>query len=88
MIEAGAPSTGSRNTPGSGVVPATPGAVMVALPEVPRNAERAQSEGRVAEVRSGNKAANNTSIIKAGTPPEGYPGPMPYLNVELLYVAV
>jgi len=40
MIEAGAPSTVSRNTPGSGVVPATPGAVMVALPEAPRNAQR------------------------------------------------
>jgi hypothetical protein len=39
MREAGAPSTVSRNTPGSGVVPATPGAVMVAPPEVPRNVE-------------------------------------------------
>jgi hypothetical protein len=45
MIEAGAPSTEE----GSLVlreVPAPPGVVILALPEVPRNAERAQSEGR------------------------------------------
>jgi hypothetical protein len=50
MREAGGPSTSSRNTPGSGVVPAPPGIVMVALPEVPRNAEGAQCVGRVAVV--------------------------------------
>src|SRR5215208_929850 len=38
MIEAGAPSTGGWG------VPAPPGVVMVAPLEVPRNAERAQSE--------------------------------------------
>ena len=50
MREAGATSTGSRNTPGSGVVPAPPGIDMVALPEVPRNAEGAPCVGRVAVV--------------------------------------
>src|SRR5215204_1616854 len=40
--EAGAPSTGGW------VVPAPPGIVMVSPPEVPRNAERTQSEGRAA----------------------------------------
>jgi hypothetical protein len=30
-------------------VPAPPGIVILALPEVPRNAERAQSEGRAKE---------------------------------------
>ena len=46
MREAGAPSTSSRNTPGSGVVPATPGIDMVASPEIQRNTEREHSEGR------------------------------------------
>jgi hypothetical protein len=41
MIEAGAPST--EDAFGSGV-PAPPGRVMVAPPEVPRNASRAESE--------------------------------------------
>jgi len=44
MREAGVPSTGGW------VVPAPPGIVILALPTVPRNAERAQSEGRVVEV--------------------------------------
>src|SRR5215203_1071248 len=43
MREAGVPSTGGW------VVPAPPGVVMLAPPEVPRNAERAQSEGRIVE---------------------------------------
>jgi hypothetical protein len=50
MREADGPSTSSRNTPGSGIVPAPPGIVMVAPPEAPRNAEGAQSEGHVVEV--------------------------------------
>jgi hypothetical protein len=45
MREAGAPSTGGW------VVPAPPGIVMVSPPEVPRNAERAQSTGRAGEDR-------------------------------------
>src|SRR5215208_4622521 len=40
MREAGVPSTGGW------VVPAPPGILMVAPPEVPRNAQRAQSIGR------------------------------------------
>jgi hypothetical protein len=47
MIEAGAPSTGQLQS-ALGVVRAPPGGVMVALPEVPRNLEGVQSEGRVA----------------------------------------
>ena len=46
MLEAGVPSTGSRNTPGSGVVPATLGAVMVAPPEAPRNVQTGKAKGR------------------------------------------
>ena len=65
MREAGAPSTSSRNTPGSGVVPAPPGVVMVAPPEVPRNAEGAQSERpRCLTGARQNNAANNTRIIR------------------------
>src|SRR5215211_7348164 len=44
MIEAGAPSTASLAC-GRSVVPTPPGVVMVAPHEVPRNAERTQSEG-------------------------------------------
>jgi hypothetical protein len=47
MIEAGAPSTGESCHSALGGVPAPPGVVMVAPPEVPRNAEGAQREGRV-----------------------------------------
>jgi hypothetical protein len=62
MIEAGATSTRrSCNALGKGV-PAPPGVVMLAPPEVPRNAESAQSEGR-AEVM-GKSAAEDS--IKAG----------------------
>jgi hypothetical protein len=63
MIEAGAPSTGgSCSRP---PVPAPPGVVMVAPPEVPRNAQRAQCEGP----RQGGvpKSAAEDSI-KAGAP--------------------
>jgi hypothetical protein len=49
MIEAGAPRTSSRNTPGSGVVPGAPGVVMFSPPTTQRNASRMQSEGRVVE---------------------------------------
>src|SRR5215212_1916762 len=56
MIEAGAPSTGGW------VVPAPPGVVMVAPLEVPRNAERAQSERP--RQRAGDSAARG--IIEAG----------------------
>jgi hypothetical protein len=49
MIEAGATSTGSLTTHVS-VVPAPPGVYMVAPPEVPRNAQRAQSIGRARKV--------------------------------------
>jgi hypothetical protein len=67
MIEAGATSTRrSCNALGKGV-PAPPGVVMLAPPEVPRNAESAQSEGR-AEVMG--KSAAEDSIKAAG---EGMP---------------
>src|SRR5215211_2173642 len=47
MIEAGAPSTWKSCKCAFRGVPASSGVVMVAPPEVPRNAEGAQSEGRV-----------------------------------------
>jgi hypothetical protein len=62
MIEAGAPSTSSRNTPGSGVVPAPPGVDMVAPPATQRNASRTQSEDRA---RSGVKKSAAKGIIEA-----------------------
>jgi hypothetical protein len=46
MIEAGAPSTEEVARHLCGVVPAPLGVVMLAPPEVPRNASRAQTEGR------------------------------------------
>ena len=46
MIEAGAPRAIGRNTPGSGVVPGAPGVVMLAPPEVPRNAQPEKAKGR------------------------------------------
>jgi hypothetical protein len=61
MIEAGAPSTGQLQS-ALGVVPAPPGVVMLALPEVPRNAERAKSEGP--RQRRGKSAAQG--VIEAG----------------------
>jgi hypothetical protein len=67
MIEAGAPSTEEATRKLRlciGEVPAPPGIVMLAPPEVPRNAERAQCEGR-AKGRS--KSAAEASI-KAGAP--------------------
>ena len=48
MREAGEPSTWVQQCAIRSVVPAPPGVVMVAPPEVPRNAEGEQSEGRVA----------------------------------------
>ena len=48
MIEAGEPSTWVQQCAVRSVVRAPPGVVMVAPPEVPRNAEGEQSEGRVA----------------------------------------
>jgi hypothetical protein len=62
MIEAGAPSTSSRNTPGSGVVPAPPGVDMVAPPAIQRNASRTQSEDRA---RSGIKKSAAKGLIEA-----------------------
>jgi hypothetical protein len=44
-------------------VPAPPGALMVAPPEVPRNASRSQDEGRAARARE-RRAAKG--IIRAG----------------------
>ena len=63
MIEAGAPSTGGYVACSYGV-PAPPGVVMVSPPEVPRNAERGQSEGP-RQVRQVPSAAEG--IIRAGT---------------------
>ena len=51
------------------VVPAPPGVVMVAPPEVPRNAEGgAKRRPRCRRTEVGNNATNNTSIIKARRP--------------------
>ena len=47
MIEAGVTSRKELSNTVLGVVPAPPGIDMVASPEVPRNAEGAQGEGRV-----------------------------------------
>ena len=57
MREAGAPSTGGW------VVPAPPGIDMVAPPQVPRNAERAQCDGRA---REGYLRSAARGIIEAG----------------------
>jgi hypothetical protein len=46
MIEAGAPNTEEATLVHREGVPAPPGVVMVAPPEVPRNAESTQSESR------------------------------------------
>jgi len=49
MIEAGAPSTdGLAKTLLGSVVPAPPGIVMVAPPEVPRNASEARAQSEAA----------------------------------------
>jgi hypothetical protein len=57
MIEAGGPSTSEfQEGPIRIVVPVPPTVVMVAPPEVPRNASRAQSEGPH-QVRRGPSAA-------------------------------
>jgi len=68
MMEAGAPSTGGCCRSYGRSVPVPPGMVMLAPPEVPRNAEGAQRKAALVEdvpVPQYN-AANNTSIIKAG----------------------
>jgi hypothetical protein len=49
MIEAGVPSTGRCVDALGRGVPAPPGVVILAPPEVPRNAQRAQSIGRAQE---------------------------------------
>jgi hypothetical protein len=73
MIEAGATSTRrSCNALGKGV-PAPPGVVMLAPPEVPRNAESAQSEGR-AEVM-GKSAAEDSIKAGARKPRPNWPRP-------------
>ena len=65
MIEAGAPSTGGW------VVPAPPGIVMVASPEVPRNAEKAPKR-RAAPKRLRKAARRGPGLV---WPTEEFPGP-------------
>jgi hypothetical protein len=65
MIEPGAPSTKELSNTVRGVVPAIPGANMVAPSEVPRNAEGAQSEGRA---REGYPKSAAKDSIKAEAP--------------------
>ncbi len=73
MREAGAPSTGELregcNRALRSVVPAPPGVVMVAPPEVPRNAEGAQIEGRAKEYQE--SAAKGSIEARARKPRPG-----------------
>jgi hypothetical protein len=64
MREAGAPSTGGWG------VPAPPGVVMVALPEVPRNAQRAPKR-RAAPKRLRKGARRGPGLC----PTDDFPGP-------------
>ena len=71
MIEAGEPRTWVQQYAVRSVVPVPPGVVILAPPEFPRNAEGRKVKAALVEddpVPQYN-AANNTSIIKAGTPP-------------------
>ena len=74
MIEAGAPSTGGVCYVSSlGGVPAPPGALMVALPEVPRNAEGAKRRAKPATMggctRRFRESKVNSPTAPAGPPP-------------------
>jgi hypothetical protein len=61
MIEAGGPSTSEfQEGPIRSVVPVPPTVVMVAPPQIPRNASRAQGEGRAKEVGVPKKARPGT----------------------------